>query len=128
MNQLKTIIAEPWADWGLIDCGNGQKLERYGEFTVVRPEPQAMWAPSRQNWDPDATFVPGSDDEGGGRWVQHRPMPRQWELSNGKVRFAASLTPFRHLGFFPDMAPRQVSCPRRRCRVRETSQLSHLYV
>lgn len=105
MNQLKTIIAEPWADWGLIDCGNGQKLERYGEFTVVRPEPQAMWAPSRQNWDPDATFVPGSDEDGGGRWVQHRQMPRQWELSNGKVRFAASLTPFRHLGFFPDMAP-----------------------
>ena len=105
MNQLKTIIAEPWADWGLIDCGNGQKLERYGEFTVVRPEPQAMWTPSRQSWDPDATFVPGSDEEGGGRWVQHRPMPREWELSNGNARFAASLTPFRHLGFFPDMAP-----------------------
>ena len=64
-----------------------------------------MWAPARDDWDPDATFVPGSDEEGGGRWVQHRPVPRQWELSRGKVRFAASLTPFRHLGFFPDMAP-----------------------
>ena len=105
MNQLKTIIAEPWADWGLIDCGNGQKLERYGDYVVVRPEPQAMWAPSKQSWDPDATFVPGSDEEGGGRWVQHREMPRQWELSFGEARFAASLTPFRHLGFFPDMAP-----------------------
>lgn len=105
MNQLKTIIAEPLADWGLIDCGNGQKLERYGKFRIVRPEPQAMWAPSSQSWDPDATFVPGSDEEGGGRWIQHRPIPRQWELSSGRVRFAASLTPFRHLGFFPDMAP-----------------------
>ena len=105
MNQLKTIIAEPLADWGLIDCGYGQKLERYGKFRIVRPEPQAMWAPSSRSWDPDATFVPGSDEEGGGRWVQHRPIPRQWELSSGKVRFAASLTPFRHLGFFPDMAP-----------------------
>jgi len=102
---LATLIAEPWADWGLIDCGNGHKLERYGKFTVVRPEPQAMWAPARSDWDPDATFVPGSDEEGGGRWVQHRPVPRQWELSRGAVRFAASLTPFRHLGFFPDMAP-----------------------
>jgi 23S rRNA (cytosine1962-C5)-methyltransferase len=102
---LKTLIAEAWPDWALIDCGNGQKLERYGKIRVVRPEPQAMWAPAAADWDPDATFMPGSDEEGGGRWVQHRPVPRQWELSRGNVRFAASLTPFRHLGFFPDMAP-----------------------
>ena len=105
MSELTTIIAEPWADWGLLDCGNGQKLERYGRIKVARPEPQAMWAPAHEAWDPDATFVPGSDEEGGGRWVQHRPLPKQWELSRGDVRFAASLTPFRHLGFFPDMAP-----------------------
>ena len=105
MTRLATIIAEPWSDWGLIDCGNGQKLERYGDVTVVRPEPQAMWTPARSDWDPDATFVPGSDEEGGGRWVQHRPVPRQWPLSRGRVKFDASLTPFRHLGFFPDMAP-----------------------
>lgn len=105
MSELQTIVAEPWDDWGLIDCGKGQKLERYGPFTVVRPEPQAMWAPARDDWDPDATFVPGSDDEGGGRWVQHRPVPKQWELARGAVTFNASLTPFRHLGFFPDMAP-----------------------
>jgi 23S rRNA (cytosine1962-C5)-methyltransferase len=102
---LTTIVAEPWNDWGLIDCGNGQKLERYGQVTVVRPEPQAMWAPAREDWDPDATFVPGSDEEGGGRWVQHRPVPPHWELSRDGVKFNASLTPFRHLGFFPDMAP-----------------------
>ncbi|WP_341631205.1 class I SAM-dependent methyltransferase [Sphingomonas agri] len=105
MSDLTTIIAEPWDEWALIDCGGGQKLERYGKFKVVRPEPQAMWAPSASHWDPDATFVPGSDEEGGGRWVQHRVLPRQWELSRGNVRFDASLTPFRHLGFFPDMAP-----------------------
>jgi len=105
MSDLATIIAEPWDDWGLIDCGNSQKLERYGRFSVVRPEPQAMWAPARSDWDPDATFVPGSDEEGGGRWVQHRTVPGYWELGRKQVRFAASLTPFRHLGFFPDMAP-----------------------
>jgi 23S rRNA (cytosine1962-C5)-methyltransferase len=105
VSELETLIAEPWADWGLIDCGDGQKLERYGTITVVRPEPQAMWAPLGSDWNPDATFVPGSDEEGGGRWVQHRPVPKQWELSRGPVRFHASLTPFRHLGFFPDMAP-----------------------
>ena len=105
MNELLTLVAEPWPDWGLIDCGGGRKLERYGPVTVARPEPQAMWRPARGDWDPDATFIPGSDEEGGGRWVQHRPVPRQWELARGGVKFHASLTPFRHLGFFPDMAP-----------------------
>ena len=105
MSDLKTIIAEPWSDWGLIDCGHGRKLERYGSVQVVRPEPQAMWAPACDDWDPDATFVPGSDEEGGGRWVQHRPVPAHWPLARDGVRFEASLTPFRHLGFFPDMAP-----------------------
>jgi 23S rRNA (cytosine1962-C5)-methyltransferase len=105
LSGLTTLIAEPWADWGLIDSGNGQKFERYGKVTVVRPEPQAMWAPASDDWDPDATFVPGSDEEGGGRWVAHRPVPKDWQLSRGNVRFNASLTPFRHLGFFPDMAP-----------------------
>ena len=105
MKDLVTITAEPWVDWGLIDSGDGRKLERYGPVTVVRPEPQAMWAPARDDWDPDATFVPGSDEEGGGRWVEHRPVPKQWPLFRGDVRFQASLTPFRHLGFFPDMAP-----------------------
>lgn len=105
MSQLTTLVAEPWDGWGLIDCGHGQKYERYGPIKVVRPEPQAMWAPARDDWDPDATFLPASDEDGGGRWVQHRPVPEGWELSRGNIRFAASLTPFRHLAFFPDMAP-----------------------
>jgi 23S rRNA (cytosine1962-C5)-methyltransferase len=105
MSGLTTIIAEPWEDWGLIDSGDGRKLERYGPVTVVRPEPQAMWPPAQAEWDPDATFVPGSDEEGGGRWVEHRLVPKQWALSRGDVRFHASLTPFRHVAFFPDMAP-----------------------
>ena len=103
--RLETLVAEPWPDWGLIDSGDGRKLERYGPVLVERPEPQAMWAPAGADWDPDATFVPGSDEEGGGRWVRHREIPPAWELSRDRVRFRASLTPFRHLGFFPDMAP-----------------------
>ena len=105
MIELETIVAEPWVDWGLVDSGHGRKLERYGNIRVIRPEPQAMWAPASDNWQGDATFVPGSDEEGGGRWVQDRPVPKSWPLGRGEVRFHASLTPFRHLGFFPDMAP-----------------------
>jgi 23S rRNA (cytosine1962-C5)-methyltransferase len=103
--QLETLVAEPWSDWGLIDSGDGRKLERYGPVIVERPELQAMWAPASSDWKPDATFVPASDEEGGGRWVRHGAVAKQWELSRGPVRFNASLTPFRHLGFFPDMAP-----------------------
>ena len=103
--ELRTIVAEPWDDWGLIDSGNGKKWERYGPVTVARPEPQAMWAPALEQWSPDATFVPGSDEEGGGRWVRHTDVPRDWPLARDAVRFHASLTPFRHLAFFPDMAP-----------------------
>ena len=105
MTDLTTIVAEPWDDWGLIDCGHGRKWERYGPVTVVRPEPQAMWAPARNDWNPDATFVPGSDEEGGGRWVRHKDVPHDWPLIRDGVSFHASLTPFRHLAFFPDMAP-----------------------
>ena len=49
--------------------------------------------------------MPGSDEEGGGRWVRNRDVPAEWELARDAVRFNASLTPFRHLAFFPDMAP-----------------------
>ncbi len=105
MTGLTTLVAEPWEDWGLIDSGHGRKLERYGPVKVIRPEPQAMWAPAADEWQADATFVPGSDEEGGGRWVQQRPVPRDWPLARGPIRFHASLTAFRHLAFFPDMAP-----------------------
>ncbi|MBB5711432.1 class I SAM-dependent methyltransferase [Sphingomonas xinjiangensis] len=103
---LVTMTGEPWADYGLIDSGHGRKLERYGRFRFIRPEPQAMWAPASDEWDADAEFIPGSDEDGGGRWQFARDVPREgWPLSWREVRFTAQNTPFRHLGFFPDMAP-----------------------
>jgi 23S rRNA (cytosine1962-C5)-methyltransferase len=103
---LGTLIGEPWPDYGLIDSGHGRKLERYGRYRFIRPEPQAMWAPATPDWSADGEFIPGSDDEGGGRWYYDKPVPREgWPLSWDNVTFQASCTPFRHLGFFPDMAP-----------------------
>jgi len=104
--KLDTLIGEPWADYGLIDSGHGRKLERYGRFRFIRPEPQAMWAPASADWKADAEFIPGSDEEGGGRWEYNGPVPREgWPLKWDDVAFTAQTTPFRHLGFFPDMAP-----------------------
>jgi len=95
-----------WADYGLIDSGHGRKLERYGDYRFVRPEPQALWTPRLTDWMAHGEFVPGSDEDGGGRWQFDRPVPREgWPLAWNDVRFTASCTPFRHLGFFPDMAP-----------------------
>jgi 23S rRNA (cytosine1962-C5)-methyltransferase len=100
------LTGEPWGDYGLIDCGNGRKLERYGAYRFIRPEPQAMWAPASDAWDAHAEFLPGSDEEGGGRWAFAKPTPREgWPLAWEEARFTAQTTPFRHLGFFPDMAP-----------------------
>lgn len=104
--KLQTLIGEPWSDYGLIDSGHGRKLERYGRFRFIRPEPQAMWAPAQDDWQADGEFVPGSDEEGGGRWFYERPVPAEgWPLDWNEVTFQSSCTPFRHLGFFPDMAP-----------------------
>jgi 23S rRNA (cytosine1962-C5)-methyltransferase len=102
-----TLISEPRPDYTLIDSGAGRKYERYGDKTFIRPEPQAMWEPAQDEWDADAEFVPGSDEEGGGRWYNNRPIPFEgWPLVwNSEVTFNASCTPFRHLGFFPDMDP-----------------------
>ena len=100
------MIGDDWADYALIDSGQGLKFERYGPHSFVRPEPQALWHPRLEEWDADGEFVPASDEDGGGRWVHARPVPREgWPLARGPVRFTAQCTPFRHLGFFPDMAP-----------------------
>ncbi len=102
---LATLVAEPWSDYGLVDSGHGRKLERYGRFRFIRPEPQAMWAPHSDNWQADGEFVPGSDAEGGGRWHFTGDVPPDgWPLGWDDVRFQAQCTPFRHLAFFPDMA------------------------
>lgn len=103
---LHTLIGAPWSDYGLIDSGNGRKLERYGPHCFIRPEPQAMWAPAMAEWSADGEFIPGSDEDGGGRWfLENKALPLSWPLGWDEVRFHASCTPFRHLGFFPDMAP-----------------------
>ena len=100
------MAGEGWADYALLDSGAGRKLERYGAFRLVRPDAQALWRPRLATWDADGEFVPASDEDGGGRWVFARPVPREgWPLAWNDLRFTAQCTPFRHLGFFPDMAP-----------------------
>jgi 23S rRNA (cytosine1962-C5)-methyltransferase len=100
-----------WADYGLIDSGHGRKLERYGRFTVVRPEPQCLWAQAlpAEAWEAaDAVFDP-TDEEDAGRWkLKGTPATLAqggtWPLAWGDVKFSGRFTSFRHLAFFPEQA------------------------
>ncbi len=95
-----------WDAYRLLDSGTGRKFEQFGPHAFIRPEPQAMWQPRLTEWDADGEFVPGSDEDGGGRWNFSRQVPEQgWELAWNEAHFTARPTPFRHLQFFPDMAP-----------------------
>ena len=101
----ETLLTKAWSDYALLDSGHGRKLERYGRFSVVRPEPQCWWAPR----DPgafdraDAVFDP-QDEEDAGRWrFSGRPI-ETFPLSWRDVRFTGRFTPFRHLAFFPEQA------------------------
>ncbi|MFN3522851.1 MAG: class I SAM-dependent methyltransferase [Phenylobacterium sp.] len=95
-----------WSDYALLDSGGGRKLERYGRFTVVRPEPQCLWSPRLPPsvWEQaDAVFDP-ADEEDAGRWrFSGRPV-EAWPLAWGDVRFNGRFTAFRHLAFFPEQA------------------------
>lgn len=106
VQQPLVMEGQGWADYALLDSGHGRKLERYGPHRFIRPEGQALWSPRLADWQADGEFVPGSDEDGGGRWQFTREVPREgWPLGWNEVRFTAQCTPFRHLGFFPDMAP-----------------------
>jgi len=95
-----------WGDYALLDSGGGRKLERYGPYRVVRPEPQCLWTPRLDAgaWDAaDAVFDP-TDEEDAGRW-RFKGQPRQtWPLGWGQVKFHGRFTAFRHLAFFPEQA------------------------
>jgi 23S rRNA (cytosine1962-C5)-methyltransferase len=97
---------EGWADYALLDSGHGRKLERYGGWTVSRPEPQCLWAPRLppETWAAaDAAFEP-ADEEDAGRWKTRTDVPSAWTMAWREVRFSARLTSFRHLAVFPEHA------------------------
>jgi 23S rRNA (cytosine1962-C5)-methyltransferase len=99
------LVPTDWTDYVLLDSGEGAKLERFGRYTLVRPESQAIWRrrlpPER--WDQaDARFEKGADDTGA--WIQRRPIPERWPMQYDGLDFWARLTSFRHTGVFPEQA------------------------
>ena len=100
-----TLRTDAWSDYALVDSGHGQKLERYGDYLVVRPEPQCWWQPKYPAlWDRvDAVFDPAGDEDEG-RWTFSRKPEDPWNLAWDTVKFHGRFTNFRHLAFFPEQA------------------------
>jgi 23S rRNA (cytosine1962-C5)-methyltransferase len=116
-NSFTLLESTRWKDYALIDSGDGLKLERFGRYTFVRPESQAMWKRTlTSEWESaDAVFVP-SGEESGGHWDFKRKVEEQWEMRydltptpspagrGEQLRFWVMTTPGRHLGVFPEVA------------------------
>src|SRR5258708_3162995 len=95
-----------WSDYALLDSGDGMKLERFGKYTFVRPESQAIWRPALplERWEEaDASFQ-GGDEESGGNWQFQNQLEPRWQMRYKGLRFWAKATSFRHVGVFPEQA------------------------
>ena len=106
---LTLLTSADWHDYELLDSGNLKKLERFGDFRFIRPEPQAMWQPrlDADAWVADGVFRRDKNDlrnNDAGGWHLSKSVPDSWQMRYQKLRFLARPTPFRHLGFFPEQA------------------------
>ncbi len=97
-------ISDKWTDFELIDCTGGEKLERWGEYILVRPDPQAIWETPKENpgWKaPSARYYRSAS--GGGRWDK-KGLPESWKIKYGELTFNVKPMNFKHTGLFPEQA------------------------
>ena len=97
-------VSDKWRDFELLDCSRGEKLERWGRYTVVRPDPQAIWDTPRSDrrWQRcDGRYTRSSS--GGGSW-DRGSLPASWQISYGELTFNVKPMNFNHTGLFPEQA------------------------
>lgn len=120
------IVADRWRDYQLLDCGDGMKQERWGEYTLVRPDPQIIWprhgstskmtagsdaatkggpSSARVRWEGWDGFYHRSE-QGGGKWEFRRPLPEYWRIGYQPLGLIFKIHPtsFKHTGLFPEQA------------------------
>ena len=94
-----------WKDYELIDCSEGERLERWGDIILIRPDPQIIWKTRRNDprWKTaHARYLRSSS--GGGAWQYYKKLPDQWKISYGSLTFGIKPMGFKHTGVFPEQA------------------------
>lgn len=102
---IPLFIPDDWKDYELIDSGDGGKLERFGTYTIARPDPRAIWEISapKETWDnADALYVRTNKDSGD--WQIKTPPPSPWHVRYDTIVFTLKPTSFKHVGIFPEQA------------------------
>ena len=97
-------IADNWKDYEVIDCSEGEKLERWGRYILLRPDPQVIWQTPKKH--PDWKHINAHyhrSSKGGGNW-EFLDLPEQWTISYGNLKFNLKPFAFKHTGLFPEQA------------------------
>lgn len=97
------ILADQWEDYEILDCGDGMKKERWGDFILVRPDPQVIWPLAASDWGDFDAFYHRSK-KGGGRWEFRNRLPEFWKINYGNAVYKIRPTDFKHTGLFPEQA------------------------
>ncbi len=97
--------ATRWKDYELIDAAAGERLERWGDILLIRPDPQILWKTPRRSplWNKAHARYHRSHT-GGGQWERLKPLPDVWEIGYGSLRFRLKPMGFKHTGLFPEQA------------------------
>ena len=97
-------IADNWKDYEVIDCSKGEKLERWGDFYLVRPDPQVIWdvPGTNEHWKKKNGHYHRSS-KGGGEW-EFFNLPEEWSIRYRKLTFRLKPFSFKHTGLFPEQA------------------------
>ena len=99
------VLADKWTDYEIIATGDGQKLERWKDVVLLRPDPQVIW-PSQQKLNSykglNAKY--SRSETGGGKWHYLKPTPESWIVSYGELKFLIKPMGFKHTGLFPEQA------------------------
>lgn len=104
-------LADKWKDFAVLATGDGYKLERWGEVTLLRPDPQVIWGAERDLFsDPRVDAVYRRSEKGGGAWEYRRTIPSEWDIAyplgadGEKLKFLIKPMGFKHTGLFPEQA------------------------
>ena len=98
------FLCDQWSEYEVLDTGDGEKLERWKDVVLRRPDPQVIWPKAKpQLWEKaDAWYT--RSETGGGNWTFYRKLPERWTMTLGDLKFYVRPTGFKHTGLFPEQA------------------------